>query len=86
MFSKYFPFKFYSSKFFTKGSTFNASYTTSGDAEGALTQAYSNSGDIMTACGGTSNYTRGGDVWVTILKRKMQQKVEFGYDIKTEIS
>lgn len=86
MFSKYFPFKFNSSKYFAKGFSFNSSYNNSGDIQASLTQDYSNSGDIFTACGGTINYERYGDIWVTILKRKKHEKVEFGYDIKTELN
>jgi hypothetical protein len=84
MFSKYFSFKYFGSRFFAKGKQLEISK--SGDVTTSLTKVYSNSGDIVSVVTpNASVYTNSGDIWVSVIKRKPQERVSFSFDIETEI-
>ena len=86
MFSKFFPLKYFSFKYFDKGS-YNPLYSKHGDIETSYTKDYSNDGDIKTVIGEDLVFTqKTGDVWATLLKTPPQIRVSFGYDIQTELT
>jgi hypothetical protein len=85
MFSKYFSFKYFASRFFAKGK--QVEYSNSGDVQSSLTKEYNNSGDIESVVIPNSTvYTNSGDIWVSVIKRKPQVRVSFSFDIETELT
>ena len=80
MYSKYFAYRYFPGTYFANG----ASYLSAGDIKTILLKQYVNYGDIQTICG--LELSKNYDVWATVLKRKNQQKIEFDYDITTDLT
>jgi len=84
MFGKYFTLKYFSYKYFAKSSTVEPLYQNSGDIRTKLIQDYSASGDLSTIVG--LEFSKNGDLRTLLLKRSPHLNIEFGYDIKTELT
>jgi|LauGreDrversion4_2_1035121.scaffolds.fasta_scaffold56528_2 hypothetical protein len=81
---KYFGTRYFADRYWPKAGNLNTLYQNSGDIRTKLLGAYTNNGDIQTFLGNA--FANSGDIYAVLLKRSPQTKVNFEFDIETELN
>ena len=81
---KYFGTRYFADRYWSKTGNINTLYQNSGDIKSKILGAYINNGDIQSFIG--NSFAKSGDIYAILLQRSAQTKVNFEFDIETEIN
>lgn len=80
---KYFGTRYFADRFWPKTGNINTLYQNTGDIRTKILGSYTNNGDIQTFLGDL--FVNSGDIYAVLLQRRPQSRVDFAFDIETQI-